>query len=64
MLLGFAFLMIAFMGAFIFEDALGGFLLIIGVPLGLIYCIIGCYDEQLSSFFKKQKNEKNEEKKE
>ena len=62
MLLGVAFLMIALMGAILYSD-FGYVLFIIGVPLGLIFCIIGCYDEQLSNFFKKYANEENEEKK-
>jgi len=62
MLLGVAFLMIALMGAILYSD-FGYVLFIIGVPLGLIFCIIGCYDEQLSNFFKKYANAENEEKK-
>ena len=62
MLLGFAFLMIALMGAIIYEGDFGYILFIIGAPLGLIFCIIGCYDEQLSNFFKTGINEENEEK--
>ena len=61
MLLGFAFLMIALMGAIMYEGDFGYVLFIIGAPLGLIFCIIGCYGEQLSSFFKKYTNEENEE---
>ncbi len=64
MLLGIAFLMIALMGAIMYEGDFGYVLFIIGVPLGLIFCVIGCYDEQLSNFFKKYANEENEEKKE
>ena len=62
MLLGVAFLMIALMGAILYSD-FGYVLFIIGVPLGLIFCIIGCYDEQLSNFFEKYTSEENEEKK-
>ena len=62
MLLGVAFLMFALMGAILYSD-FGYVLFIIGVPLGLIFCIIGCYDEQLSNFFKKYANAENEEKK-
>ena len=62
MLLGVAFFMIALMGAILYSD-FGYVLFIIGVPLGLIFCIIGCYDEQLSNFFKKYANAENEEKK-
>ena len=64
MLLGFAFLMIALMGAITYEGDFGYVLFIIGAPLGLIFCIIGCYDEQLSNFFRKYVNEENEGKKE
>ena len=63
MLLGIAFLMIALMGAIMYEGDFGYVLFIIGVPLVLIFCIIGCYDEQLSNFFKKYANAENEEKK-
>ena len=61
MLLGFAFLMIALMGAIMYEGSFGYVLFIIGAPLGLIFCIIGCYGEQLSNFFKKYTNEENKE---
>lgn len=61
MLLGFAFLMIALMGAIMYEGGFGYVLFIIGAPLGLIFCIIGCYGEQLSNFFKKYTNEENKE---
>ena len=64
MLLGFAFLMIALMGAITYEGDFGYVLFIIGAPLGLIFCIIGCYDEQLSNFFGKYVNEENEGNKE
>ena len=60
MLLGIAFLMIAFMGTIMYDD-FGYVLFIIGAPLGLIFCIIGCYDEQLSNFFKKHANEEKKE---
>ena len=61
MLLGFAFLMIALMGSIMYEGDFGYVLFIIGAPLGLMFCIIGCYGEQLSNFFKKYTNEENEE---
>ena len=51
MLLGIAFLMIALMGAILYGD-FGYVLFIIGAPLGLIFCIVGCYDEELSRYFK------------
>ena len=53
MLLGIAFLMIALMGAIMYEGDFGYVLFIIGAPLGLIFCIVGCFDEQLSTIFKK-----------
>ena len=62
MLLGFAFLMIALMGAIIYEGDFGYILFIIGAPLGLIFCIIGCYDEQLARFFNAFTKDENEEK--
>ena len=61
MLLGFAFLMIAVMGAITHESDFGYVLFMIGAPLGLIFCMIGCYDEQLSNFFKKYTNEEKKE---
>lgn len=64
MLLGIAFLMIALMGAITYESDFGYVLFIIGAPLGLIFCIIGCYGEQLSNFFKKYIDEEKQEKKE
>ena len=59
MLLGIAFLMLALMGVMYDGDLF--FLFIIGAPLGMIFCLIGCYDEQLSRFFKKYTNEENKE---
>ncbi len=64
MLLGIAFLMIALMGAIMYEGDFAYVLFIIGAPLGLLFCIIGCYDEELSNFLKKHIDEENEEKKE
>ena len=64
MLLGIAFLMIALMGSIMYEGDFGYVLFIIGAPLGLLFCIIGCYDEQLSKFLKKITSESNEENKE
>ncbi len=64
MLLGIAFLMLALMGAIMHEGDFGYVLFIVGAPLGLIFCIVGCFDEQLSSFFKKYISGENEEKKE
>ena len=61
MLLGIAFLMIALMGAIIYESDFAYVLFIIGMPLGLIFCIIGCYDEKISSYFKKREDEKSKE---
>ncbi len=62
MLLGFAFLMIALMGAITYAGDFGYILFIIGAPLGLTFCIIGCYDEQLKSLLEKYMREENEEK--
>ena len=63
MLLGIAFLMIALMGAIMYEGDFGYILFIVGAPLGLIFCIIGCYDEQTSKLLKKLTCEETEEKK-
>jgi len=62
-LLGIAFLMVALMGAIMYEGDFGYVLFIIGVPLGLGFCVFGCFDEQLSAFFKKYTSEENDEKK-
>ena len=62
MLLGLAFLMIALMGAITYECD-GFVLFIIGAPIGLILCIIGCFDEQISRLFKKFATEENKEEK-
>ena len=61
MLLGIAFLMMALMGAIMYEGDFGYVLFIIGILLGLMFCMIGCYDEQLSNFFKKYANEEKKE---
>ena len=59
MLLGLAFLMIALMGAIMYEGDFGYVLFIIGVPLGLVFCLYGCYDEQISAFLKKYSEVEN-----
>lgn len=60
MLLGFAFLLIALMGAIMYEYGdFAGFFVFIGLPIGLIYCIIGCYDEKLSNYFNKHIDSEN-----
>lgn len=64
MMLGMAFLLIAMMGVILHESDFGYILFIVGAPLGLIFCIVGCYDEQLSRLFKKYQNEVSEESKE
>jgi len=61
MLLGFAFLLIALMGAITYEGDFGFVLFIIGAPLGLAFCIYGCFYEQLSSLFKKYLSTQSEE---
>lgn len=63
MILGIAFLMIALMGAIMYEGDFGYVLFIIGAPLGLIFCFIGCFDEKLSAFFKKYTSEESNDKK-
>ena len=64
MLLGIAFLMIALMGTIVYESDFGYALFIICAPLGLIFCIVGCFGEQLSSLFNKYITNKNQEEKE
>lgn len=58
MLLGFAFLLFALMGTIMNSD-FGFILFVIGSILGLIFCIYGCFDKQLSAFFKNTLDDKN-----
>lgn len=59
MLLGFAFLLIALMGVILYEGDFGYILFIIGAPIGLLFCIIGCFDEEIKAWLlrAKQHNE-------
>ena len=59
MLLGFAFLLIALMGAIIYEGDFAYVLFIIGAPLGLVFCILGCYDEEIKPLINKMENKEN-----
>ncbi len=61
MLLGFAFLFIALMGAITYEGDFGYVLFIIGVPLGLLFCIIGCYEEEIKALFNKVENNQSDD---
>ena len=58
MLLGFAFLLFALMGTIMNSD-FGFILFVIGSILGLIFCIYGCFDKQLSAFFQNTLDDKN-----
>ena len=53
MLLGFAFLLIALMGVILYEGDFGYVLFIIGAPIGLLFCIIGCFDEEIKTLLAK-----------
>ena len=57
MLLGFAFLLIALMGAILYSD-FGYVLFIICAPIGLLFCIFGCYSEEIKAKFENQNNKK------
>ena len=60
MLLGFAFLMFALMGTIMNSD-FGFYLFVIGGILGLILCIYGCCDKQLTAFFKYNHDDENKD---
>ena len=60
MLLGFAFLLIAFMGAITYEGDFGYVLFLVGAPIGLLFCIIGCYEEEIKEFFNKNQNRQSD----
>ena len=53
MLLGFAFLLIALMGVILCEGDFGYILFIIGAPIGLVFCIFGCFDEEIKELLVK-----------
>ena len=57
MLLGFAFLLIALMGVILHEGDFGYILFIIGAPIGLLFCIIGCFDEEIKALLAEAKKE-------
>ena len=53
MLLGFAFLLIALMGVILYESDFGYVLFIIGAPIGLLFCIVGCFGEEIRALLAK-----------
>ena len=53
MLLGFAFLLIALMGVILYEGDFGYILFLIGAPIGLVFCIFGCFDEEIQALLAK-----------
>ena len=53
MLLGFAFLLIALMGVILYEGDFGYILFLIGAPIGLLFCIVGCFDEEIKALLAK-----------
>ena len=53
MLLGFAFLLIALMGVILYESDFGYILFLVGAPIGLLLCIIGCFREELRALLAK-----------
>ncbi len=57
MLLGFAFLLFALMGTILYESDFGYILFFIGAPMGLLLCIIGCFDEQIKTLCNKYINQ-------
>ncbi len=57
MLLGFAFLLIALMGVLLYESGFGYILFLVGAPLGLLLCIIGCFREEIRAWLDKAKQE-------
>ena len=57
MLLGFAFLMIALMGVILYESDFGYILFLVGAPIGLLLCIIGCFREELRALLAKTKKD-------
>ena len=62
MLLGFAFLLFALMGAILHESDFGYVLFILGSVLGLVFCLAGCYAERLSALWKRLTENQNKEK--
>ena len=53
MLLGFAFLLIALMGVILYESDFGYILFLFGAPIGLLFCIFGCFDEEIRALLAK-----------
>jgi len=53
MLLGFAFLLIALMGVILYESDFGYILFLVGAPIGLLLCIVGCFREELRALLAK-----------
>ena len=53
MLLGFAFLLIALMGVILYESDFGYPLFLFGAPIGLLFCIVGCFDEEIKALLAK-----------
>ena len=53
MLLGFAFLLIALMGVILYEGDFGYILFLFGAPIGLLFCIVGCFDEEIKALLAK-----------
>ena len=53
MLLGFAFLLIALMGVILYESDFGFILFLFGAPIGLLFCIVGCFDEEIKALLAK-----------
>ena len=53
MLLGFAFLLIALMGVILYEGDFGFILFLFGAPIGRLFCIVGCFDEEIKALLAK-----------
>lgn len=61
MLLGFAFLLIALMGAILYEGDFGYILFIIGAPSGILLCILGCFREEIKAWAQRAKQDSDRE---
>jgi len=55
MLLGFAFLLIALMGVILYESEFGYILFLVGAPIGLLLCVLGCFEEEIKTWLAKAK---------
>ena len=61
MLLGFAFLLIALMGVLLYEGDFGYILFLVGAPTGLLFCIFGCFREEIKAWAQKVQQKSDSE---